>query len=94
VLLILAAEGSLDGRLAVACGGAYVVAWLAGLLTPGSPAGMGVREIALLALLGSRFAEADLLMAVVVSRGITLAGDVGFFAWALLGSLARRGRPT
>ncbi|MDZ7598490.1 MAG: hypothetical protein U5J82_09410 [Desulfobacterales bacterium] len=27
--------------------GAYVIAWLAGLVTPGAPAGVGVRELVL-----------------------------------------------
>ena len=31
--------------------GAYVIAWLAGLVTPGAPAGVGVRELVMYALL-------------------------------------------
>lgn len=60
-------------------GGAYVFAWLAGLFVPGSPAGMGVREMVLLLLLGGQIAQGDLLLAVVLGRGITLIGDILFF---------------
>ncbi|WP_156909606.1 hypothetical protein [Ottowia thiooxydans] len=59
--------------------GAYVVAWLAGLLTPGAPAGIGVREAVLLYLLSHAVAPADLVTAVVLGRGATVLGDLGFY---------------
>ncbi len=62
--------------------GAYVVAWLAGLLTPGAPAGLGVRELVVLLLLGGSFAQPDLLLAVMLGRLVTVLGDVLFFAGA------------
>lgn len=64
--------------------GAYVLAWLAGLITPGAPAGVGVRELVLLFLLKGMIGEADLLLAVVLGRVITVAGDFGFFGMATL----------
>lgn len=60
--------------------GAYVLAWLAGLVTPGAPAGLGVRELVLLFLLNGVIGEADLLLAAVLGRVVTVCGDVGFFA--------------
>lgn len=63
--------------------GAYVLAWLAGLLMPGAPAGVGVRELVLLFLLKGVVAEADLLLAVVLGRVVTVVGDVLFFTMAL-----------
>lgn len=66
--------------------GAYILAWLAGFLIPGTPAGLGIRELVLLLLLGSRIMEADLLLAIVLHRAVTIVGDVLFFAWA---SIAR-----
>lgn len=63
-------------------GGAYVVAWLVGLVTPGAPAGVGVREMVLIFLLGHAIPETELLPAVVVSRLVTVAGDVLFFIGA------------
>lgn len=60
-------------------GGAYVLAWLAGLVTPGAPAGVGVRELVLLFLLKGVVCEADLLLAVVLGRLVTVVGDFLFF---------------
>ena len=59
--------------------GAFVVAWLAGLLTPGAPAGVGVRELVLMVLLKGFVPEADLLLAVVLGRLVTVGGDLVFF---------------
>ena len=63
--------------------GAYVLAWLAGLVTPGAPAGVGVRETVLLLLLNAQFAPSDLLVAVVLGRVVTAAGDLLFYLYAL-----------
>jgi len=62
--------------------GAYVLAWLAGLITPGAPAGIGVRELVLLLLLGGMVGEADLIIAVALSRLVTASGDGLFFVAA------------
>ena len=84
-LLVLLAPGT-DRTLAwpAACG-AYTAAWLAGFVTPGAPAGLGVRELVLVFLLDDHAAEPDLLPAVVLSRVVTVLGDTFFFgaaAWA------------
>jgi len=71
------------GSLPLLCG-AYVSAWLAGFVTPGAPAGIGVRELVLLFLLGGRVEKADLLLAVVLARVVTVCGDLGFFCLASL----------
>jgi hypothetical protein len=63
----------------VLAGGAYVVAWLSGLVTPGAPAGVGVREMVLILLLDQAIPETELLPAVLVSRMVTVAGDLIFF---------------
>ena len=86
-LLFLLAPGS-GSTLAWAAGcGAYAAAWLAGFVTPGAPAGLGVREAVLVILLGGHAAEPDLLAAVVLSRAVTALGDTLFFgiAWTLRG---------
>lgn len=59
--------------------GAFVLAWLAGLVTPGAPAGIGVRELILLFLLKGQVREADLVMAVALGRFVTSGGDILFF---------------
>ena len=62
---------------------AFILAWVIGLLTPGAPAGIGVREMVLVALLGGSVPEADLLLTVVLSRAVTMAGDLLFFLFGL-----------
>jgi hypothetical protein len=59
--------------------GAYVIAWLAGLITPGAPAGLGLRELVLLLLLKGIVAEAELVLTVVLGRVVTVVGDLLFF---------------
>lgn len=80
-LLYMIADGE---RLAVqhwlAVGGAYIVAWLVGLVTPGAPAGVGVREMMLLLLLKGLVTEMDLFVAVLLGRLVTVIGDLLFFA--------------
>jgi glycosyltransferase 2 family protein len=82
--LVLVVPQSVNATMLPTLCGAHVVAWLTGLVTPGAPAGMGVRELVLLFLLGGRIAEADLLFAVVLGRMVTVVGDAGFFAFASL----------
>jgi hypothetical protein len=65
-------------------GGAYVVAWLVGLVTPGAPAGVGVRELILLLLIKGLVTDADLLMAVLLGRIVTVVGDLLFFMASFL----------
>jgi len=62
---------------------AFVVAWLAGFLVPGAPAGVGVRELVLLFLLKSVVIESDLLVAIVFGRIITVCGDFFYFLFSL-----------
>lgn len=63
----------------VIIGGTYTIAWLAGLVTPGSPAGVGIREMILLIILKGIIAEDSLLVVVLLGRIITVIGDVLFF---------------
>lgn len=63
--------------------GAYVVAWLAGLITPGAPAGIGVREVVLYALLHTIISQADLLLVIAIGRLVTVGGDLLYFCAAL-----------
>lgn len=62
-----------------AVAGAYVLAWLGGLVTPGAPAGLGVREGLLLLLLGPLGDPATILLAVLLGRMVAVIGDAGFF---------------
>ncbi|WP_322081996.1 hypothetical protein [Burkholderia sp. BCC1972] len=64
--------------------GAYVIAWFAGLVTPGAPAGVGVREAVLYGLMHGVVGQADLITAIVFGRMVTVAGDLLFFIGATL----------
>ncbi|MGM9428187.1 hypothetical protein [Hydrogenophaga sp. MI9] len=68
--------------------GAAIAAWLVGLVTPGAPAGLGVREAVMLLILGLWVPQADLVLAVLLARLVNILGDVGFFVASLW--LARR----
>jgi uncharacterized membrane protein YbhN (UPF0104 family) len=84
VLSLIVSSVSIPGsKFTIVCG-AYVIAWLAGLVTPGAPAGAGIREFVLYAILHSFVNEADLLTAIVLGRIITVAGDVLFYILALV----------
>jgi glycosyltransferase 2 family protein len=74
----------LDTGLAVLVIGAYVFAWLVGLITPGAPAGAGVREVLLFLLLKGVLSEQDLLMVIVLTRMATILGDFLFFLFAMM----------
>jgi len=86
-LLVLVSRGGIGAASFIPVAGAYVIAWLAGLITPGAPSGLGIREMVLVLLLGTLVHEADLLLAVLLGRLVTVAGDVVL----LLGALALPG---
>lgn len=73
----------LAGCAAVA--GGYVIAWVAGLVTPGAPAGVGVRELVLIASLGGVAERPEILAAVLISRLVTVAGDMLFYVMSCRG---------
>lgn len=77
-------EASLGPEMWMTLVGAYAAAWLAGLVTPGAPAGVGVREMILLALLQSHISESGLLLAVVFGRLVTVTGDALMYGTASL----------
>ncbi|MEM7053130.1 MAG: hypothetical protein AAF446_01145 [Pseudomonadota bacterium] len=80
---LLTDNQAFDSGLTLLILSSYVVAWLCGLLVPGAPAGMGIRELVLLFLLGSWLSSSELLLAVVLSRVVSLLGDLLFFVGAI-----------
>ncbi len=64
--------------------GAYIAAWLVGLLTPGAPGGIGIRELVLFSLLGNLMSPTTLYPVIVFSRIITIGGDVLLYLVAIL----------
>ena len=67
--------------------GVYLIAWLAGYLTPGAPSGLGIREVVLLMFLGGILDENLLISALVIHRMLSVLGDVAAYAAALIYSL-------
>ena len=68
--------------------GAFAVAFAGGLLLVVAPAGAGVREAALVVLLGSTVTAPLAAVIAVVSRLLFILGDL---AWAGMAVLAARG---
>ncbi len=59
---------------------AYVASWVLGMLTPGSPAGLGVREATLVELLQHSVHDHAMLgAAVLLSRGMSVFADITYF---------------
>jgi uncharacterized membrane protein YbhN (UPF0104 family) len=81
-LQLLTPDTSLLHALPGICG-AYIIAWLAGAITPGAPAGIGIREVVMFALLQSIVGQSELLIAIVLSRAITAGGDTLYYFYAL-----------
>ncbi|HVT33546.1 MAG TPA: lysylphosphatidylglycerol synthase domain-containing protein, partial [Rhodanobacteraceae bacterium] len=67
---------------------ANAASWAAGFIVVGSPGGLGVREVAFVALAGGALGESRALLLIGVFRVVTFLGDTLFFA---AGSLALRG---
>lgn len=55
--------------------GLYILAWLAGFIIPGVPGGIGIREAALLIIMGGIVDEGILLSATIAHRTLTVVGD-------------------
>lgn len=64
-------------------GSYFIIAWLLGLVVPGAPAGIGIREMALLGFLAPHMSADAVLLTVAVSRIVTAGGDVLFWLGAL-----------
>lgn len=75
----------LGGEIApVAAIGAFVGAWLIGFVTPGAPAGIGLREAIIIALVSSIGGAALAIAAALLHRALTAILDAGF---AVAGSM-------
>ncbi len=61
---------------------AYVCAWVLGLITPGAPGGIGVREVVMVALLAGYMPKEEVLLSSVLFRFVTVAGELLGFAFA------------
>jgi uncharacterized membrane protein YbhN (UPF0104 family) len=66
------------------CTGAFAAAFAGGLVLVLAPAGVGVREAALLVLLGSTITAPRATVVAVVSRLLFIVGDLAWAATAIL----------
>lgn len=71
---------TIDFWLAV---GIFSLAWLAGFVTPGAPAGMGIRDAILVAGLSLIHPAADAIALAALHRMTTVVGDISVFLIAL-----------
>lgn len=58
----------------------YAISWVAGFVTPGASAGIGVREAVIVAWLGGVVGEGHGLFIALIFRIVTVLGDVFLFA--------------
>ncbi|MBN2064602.1 MAG: hypothetical protein JW745_07345 [Sedimentisphaerales bacterium] len=61
---------------------AYVCAWSIGLVTPGAPGGLGVREVMLVVLLSGHSAKPEILLAALLFRMASVIGELLGFVYA------------
>ena len=54
----------------------FAISWLAGFLAPGSPAGIGVREAVMVAMLEGIIGDSNSLVVALLFRLVTVLGDV------------------
>lgn len=63
--------------------GLYVVSWFAGFVVPGAPAGLGVREAIMLAVLGPLYGSALAIGLSIAARLVATLGDLLAFLLAV-----------
>ncbi len=83
VLMVVTSVKPEINAVFIGIAGVYVVSWLAGLLTPGAPAGIGLREMVFLAILHAVVSEGELLKTIVFSRVVTVGGDILFYIFSV-----------
>ncbi|WP_136516111.1 hypothetical protein [Geomonas edaphica] len=63
---------------------AYAASWIGGYVTPGSPAGLGVRESLVIIILNGIMAEPMALLVALALRCITITGDLLYFTTSFI----------
>lgn len=57
----------------------FAISWLTGFLTPGAPAGIGVREATMILILSNFIGEPDSVLVAIILRFVVTIGDLSFF---------------
>jgi uncharacterized membrane protein YbhN (UPF0104 family) len=91
LVLLTGAGEPLTAGLLVRATGAFAASWAIGFLLAFAPAGLGVREIGLVGLLGATVAQPLAVAATLISRLMLTVADLAWPAVALLAE--RRLRP-
>ena len=73
--------------------GSFALAWAGGFLAIGAPAGFGVREGLMLAMLRSSYSGPDALVLIIAHRLATIAGDTACLLVGMMFTLASPNRP-
>jgi uncharacterized membrane protein YbhN (UPF0104 family) len=85
IWLLVTRLGAPDGRGALLALGGFAFAWSVGFLVVFAPAGAGVREVVLVATLGTVIGVGDATAIALVSRGLMTVGDLvtaGVVGWS------------
>ena len=83
---------SMTPRLGFTIMGLYMLSWMAGLLTPGAPGGLGIREAVMLMFMSGILNEHILLPAIVIHRALNVAGDVAAYGMSFAFRYSRGGK--
>ena len=87
LVLLTGAGVPLTAELVVRCTGAFAASWAIGFLLAFAPAGLGVREIGLVGLLGATVAQPLAVAATLISRLMLTLADL---VWPALALVAER----
>lgn len=79
VILVAELGASTSTEVAVDVAAAFMISWLIGFVTPGSPAGLGLRELTFVGLLVGTIPQQILVLSASAFRMATFVGDV--VAW-------------
>jgi hypothetical protein len=83
-IIVLSSIGGIPNiKIALPIIGVYSLSWIIGFITPGAPAGLGIREAIMSAMLFGVIQENLVITAVLLFRIVTILGDVLGFIIAL-----------
>lgn len=88
VFMILGSVLTLDKICTII--GLFALSFCIGFITPGAPAGIGVRETILLLFMGNMVEESQIVTATVIFRMISVLGDILAYCFAEVVSVIRR----
>lgn len=84
LIFILSLEVSINAQTVGIIVSAYIISWLIGIIFPGAPGGIGVREAVLIFALSNICDEKVVLLAAIIHRIISILGDVLAYLFSAL----------